>query len=795
VRHLVLTVLIMFFAATAPTASLKPPGDPYEQWREELRAMFPSNFPHYDASTPGDVKLTGTEVCCACEVTTRQHVEIQPGVEAEGVLVVTSTKSDEKIWSDIWFVNWNGWARKLKSVQGETPTDAAYAPCNDGGIVLLVGQNDNGVLLHAFRLSFVNYLDLSESEALRIPELEADRREVIRVSGDVGRIRVLHVGYEYSDNVEKPLFLVLYTVSVQGKPVEEYGADLYSALVRVDPSNLSLEVVPGFVISDFQYVTAFDADVVEVPEEYREYRLGDRRILANWVAVAYAKQWKECGVYLIILGYSPVDDTYLPIAHARLSDEACSPPIEDLLLAHTTLSDGTVVFLTVWTDGRDPIPHLKDLLNPSPTDEVILDGDVIWCQPAILEMCANPRILASIRNKPAAIVPKGSNPVSLIGIKGLEDSAVFWLDIVESDGIRSFPIPVAVEREGATVYATPCVLAVAVRTTEEKESSEGKSGEELLWVLGTSDTRARDPKFVPNVVLSTDEFNDIRLWEPWASTLTITAEGVKSVVVIPAGKTMTPPGVPTGEGYVIGKMVAVIYQTEQGTEQRVFVLPSVPIVCLRPLTLIGGYLPVIPLRYRMLKPTVNLSGPAATSNEVIHCRVQLHTDYLDLLTVREGFSVVIVVSRLNRVIGAALVKLSEPDHPIVKDSLERVEVNEPENKLLAIDVWVRAADPGFYTIEVFFADTLGRLMGEEAAKTVTVSRVQTPSQAPSLGPTGYIPPGPGVATVPRGESGGHPGVAFPVPVPVRVRIRRTERRRMIELKSPITRASRARSRS
>ncbi|HII70057.1 hypothetical protein [Methanopyrus kandleri] len=781
-HHLVPAVLIMFFAVTAPVASLEPPSDPYEQWREELRTMFSDYFPHFDTSTPGDVKLTGAKVCCACEVTTRQHVEVQPGVEAEGVLVATSTKSG----ADIWFVNWNGWARKLKSVQGETPTDAAYAPSNDGGIVLFVSPSSDGVLLHAFRLSFVTYLNLPGSEALYVPELEADNKYAIRAPGKVGRIRVLHVGYEYSGNVERPLFLVLYTVSVQGKPVEEYGADLYSALVRVDPSNLSLEVVPGSVISDFQYVTTFDADVVKVPG-YCEYRLKDRRILANWVAVAYAKQWKECGVYLTLLGYSPVDDTYLPIAHTRLSDEACSLPIGDLLLAHTTLSDGTVVFLTAWTDGRDPISYLKDLLNPSPTDEVIFDGDVIWCQPAVLEICANPRILASIRNKPAAIVPKGSKPVSLIGIKGLEDSAMFWLDVVESDGIRSFPIPVAVEREGDTVYATPCVLAVAVRTTEEKES-EGKSGEELLWVLGTSDTRARDPKFVPNVVLPTDEFNDIRLWEPWASTLTITAEGVKSVVVIPTGKTMTPPGVPTGEGYVIGKMVVMIYQTEQGTEQRVFALPSVPIACLRSLTLIGGYLPVIPLRYRMLKIAVNISGPTITSSEEVHYRVQLS----NLPTIREGLSVVIVVSRRNQVVGAALVKLSEPDHPVVEGDLEGVEVKSGDISPV-IDVWVKTGGSGFYTVEVFFADALGWLMGEEAVTTTTVRRVRTPSQAPSSGPTEYIPPGLGVAT-PSRESESHPGVALPVPVPVRVRIRRTERR-MTGLKSPITRASRARSRS
>ncbi|WP_457619497.1 hypothetical protein [Methanopyrus sp.] len=768
----------MFFV-TAPAVAMKQPevpkpeSDPYEQWKEELRAMFPNYFPHYYASTPGSVKLTGTEVLCACEVTTGKRVELQPGVEATGVLVVTKTGSG----ADVWFVNWNGWHYKLTTLPDGTITGAAYAPSDDGGIVLLAGLGDGGIHLHALRLSFTTYLNLPDGKTLRVPEIEAERHEVVRIPAKMERrvpVRVLHVGYEYSDGKEKPLFLLLYTVRVADKTVEEYGTDLYVALVRVDPDNLSPEVVYGPVIDDFQHVTVFDANVVETPEKYREYQVGNRKVIvANWVAVAYAKQWKGCGVYLTLLGYSPADDAYLPMASIELSDGDCSPSVGNLRLAHVALDDGTVVFLTIWTDGRDPISHLRDMLTPSlvtpPEGEASVNGEVVWGQPAVLEVGTNPRILASVKNKPVAIIPEVKQ-VSLIGIKGSEGSALFWLDVVGNDGIRSFPIPVVVKREGTAVYATPSVFAVTLRT--EKNN---KLYDVLMWVFGTSDPRAGEPGLIPNVVLPEDEFRDTKIWEPWASTLTFDEKGLNSTVTVTIGKTLELPEIPAGDKYVTGKMLGTVYQTQQG----VFVVPSVPIVCLRSPVLIRGYQPVVPLRYRMLKPTVIVSGPEepVIQGSVVAYRITLSVDG-NALTLRPGLSTVIIVKRLNEIVGAALVKL-EPNGPIVRyeRGLKRVEVELEGLKVRSIDAWVSVEDSGRYTFEVFFADSLGRLMEGEAVAWFTVRR-QPPSQAPLPAYREYLPPRLGIVTAPPRGSGSRPGVVFPVPVPARVRTRGAKGKRM-----------------
>ncbi|WP_456482666.1 hypothetical protein [Methanopyrus sp.] len=820
-RHLPLIVLIMFFATAVPAVAagtapggtatgapgqvlppksekkriaLKPPSDLYERWRKELRETFPYFYPHYDAWTHGDVKLTGTKVCCVCKVTTRQRLEIQPGVEVEGVLVVTSTESG----ADVWFVNWNGWAHKLRSLRDEVPTGAAYAPSDDGGIVLFATPGDNSVVLHAFRLSFTKLEVMGiqikggekapEAEVrtldLCVPRLEPGGKEVIRTPGKVDQVRVLHVGYDSSGTSEKPLFLVLYTVNVPGKPTEEYGTDLYSALVRVDPKTLGLEVVPGAVITDFQHVTAFDAEVVELPHEYItqycEYQLGDhRKVTAYWVAVAYAKRWEGSGIYLDILGYSPVGDVYVPIAHAKLSDDALSPPVENLLLAQVPVDD-MVVFLTAWTDGRDPISSLKSLLNPSPTGELIFDGVVIWCQPAVLKLSGHPEISANVRNKPAAIVPEGSKPASLVGVgtttvpagTGQETVAVFWLDVIGEKGIRSFPIPVAVERGGEEVTATPCVFAVTVTARAELGESVGS----VVWVFGVNPwvdpklwDKVRNPMFVPNVMLPIQDFTD-EVWKPWASTLTVVASGVKSVVAVRTGEALSERVkslIPTSGG-VIGGTTVVVYQTEEG----VFVLPSLPIVCGQPPMVIGEYPTLVPLRYRMLKVTVNVSGPTSASRgEELVYRVELQADGVDLQTVTTtGCSVMVMVGYRSEVTGVAVTGLLRIENGRLavenqQGAVRKVEVKvEPESALPVVDVWVRPEDTGVYTVEAFFADSLGQMTGGGASVMTLVTGGTGPQpQAPSPRPPGYIPPGPGVLT----SSKKRPGIALPVPIPVR----------------------------
>ncbi len=777
-RHTAQVLLIMFFAVTAPATatSSKLQGDPYEELREDLKAMFSDYYPHYDAFTPGDVKLDG-EYCASCEITTGTKVQLQPGIEAEGVLVVTRSSQES---SDIWIVNWNGWALKLMSIQ-EKPTDTAYATIKGGkeGIVLLAGPDGNGVFLHTLHLSFKEYLRFKKEEkeeVLYVPEMKDGDRRVIPAQGKVSRVRVLHVGYEYGKNgsVERVLFLVIYTVENLKKPVEEYGSDLYSALVRVDPDNDRIEVTSNSIINDFQHVTTFNVDVLP---EYYEYQLGNRKVEAKWVAVAYAEQWKECGVYLSILGYSSADDTYLPMVWTRLSDMSCSPPIENLLISHVVLKDGTVVFLTVWKDGRDPASQFKELLYPPPTGEVKVDGEVVWCQPAVLEIGDRPEVRVMIKNKPAAIVPMGCTPISLISIGVLKNSkpsiAIFWLDVLsKKEGIRSFPIPVAriqvaSEGEKEKTYATPCVLAVSKKVVQKKQErekqEEGKTVNEVLWVFGTTDGRAQDPKLVPHISLPGDEFSDVKLWEPWASTLTVASNKIKSAVVVTTSKSITCPG--SEVGGCVGSVNAVIYETEQGT----FVMPSVPIVVYSSTIIqdsIGGYQLVIPMRYRMIKTTLNLPpGQATKRADEIVFRIRVNTDY-DLITTRMGLYLTVVVRRLNEVVGSALVDLSGQSNPVVSGNVEKVEVHFEGHRLLYVDVWVKLTESGVYVVEASFSDSLGRLMGEVNATTISV-----PIMRREQGVVGYVPPRLGVEG--QGSSKDYRGVTFPIPFPIRVRIRRT----------------------
>ncbi|WP_088335857.1 hypothetical protein [Methanopyrus sp. KOL6] len=776
-RHTAQVLLIMFFAVTAPVTatSSKLQGDPYEELREDLKAMFPD--PYYDAFTPGDVKLDG-EYCASCKITA--GVKIQPGVEAEGVLVVT--RSSQKS-SDIWIVNWNGWALKLMSIQ-EKPTDAAYATIKGGkeGIVLLAGPSENGVFLHTLHLSFKKYLRFKE-ETLYVPEMKDGDRKVIPAQGKVSRVRVLHVGYEYGKNgsVERVLFLIIYTVENLRKPVEEYGSDLYSALVRVDPDdNDRIEVTSSSIVNDFQHVTTFDVDVLsDIPKEYSskyyKYQLGNRKLEAKWVAVAYTERWKECGVYLSILGYSPADDTYLPMVWTKLSDMNCSPHIRNVFISHTVLKDGTVVFLTVWKDGRDPAPQFKELLNPPPTGEVKVDGEVIWCQPAVLEVGDRPEVRVIIKNKPAAIVPKGCTPISLISICVEDPIAIFWLDVLGKEGIRSFPIPVAVISEKEKTYATPCVLAVSkiVQEQEKEKQEEKEAVNEVLWVFGTTDNRAQDPKLVPHIPLPEDRFSDVKLWELWASTLTVASDKIKSAVVVTTSKSITCPDSEAGRS---GSVNAVIYETGQGT----FVMPSVPIVVysstIRSIQnyiedYIGGYNLVIPVRYRMIKTTLNLPPGQVTkrADETVF-RIRVNTDY-GLITTSIGLYLTVVVKRLNEVVGSALVDLSGRSNPMVSGNVEKVKVHFEGHRLLYVDVWVKLAESGVYVVEASFSDSLGRLMGEVNATTISVPR--TMGREHEI--VGYVPPRLGVEG--KGSSKGYRGVTFPTPFPIRVRIRKTRRGR------------------
>ncbi|WP_456477449.1 hypothetical protein [Methanopyrus sp.] len=775
-RHTAQVLLIMFFAVTAPATatSSKLQGDPYEELREDLKAMFSDYYPHYDAFTPGDVKLNG-KYCASCEITAGTKVQLQPGIEAEGVLVVTRSSQES---SDIWIVNWNGWALKLMSIQ-EKPTDAAYATIKGGkeGIVLLAGPSGNGVFLHTLHLSFEEYLRFKKEEkeeALYIPEMRDGDRKVIPAQGKVSRVRVLHVGYEYGKDgsVERVLFLVIYTVENLKKPVEEYGSDLYSALVRVDPDNDRIEVTSNSIINDFQHVTTFDVDVLP---EYYEYQLENRKVKAKWVAVAYAEQWKECGVYLSILGYSSADDTYLPMVWTRLSDMNCSRPIENLLISHVVLKDGTVVFLTVWKDGRDPASQFKELLDPPPTGEVKVDGEVVWCQPAVLEVGDRPEVRVMIKNKPAAIVPTGSIPISLIGIGVLDSKPIFWLDVLSKEGIRSFPIPVAriqvaSEREKEKTYATPCVLAVS----KEEKNQEGKTVNEVLWVFGTTDSRAQNPKLVPHIPLPENEFNNVKLWEPWASTLTVASNNIKSAVVVTTSKSII--NCPGSEvvGKCVGSVNVVIYETEHGT----FVMPSVPIVVYSSTIIqnsIGGCQLVIPMRYRMIKTTLNLSpGQATKRADEIVFRIRVNTDY-GLITTRMGLYLTVVVRRLNEVVGSALVDLSGQSNPVVSGNVEKVEVHFEGHRLLYVDVWVKLTESGVYVVEASFSDSLEvpRLMGEVNVTTISVPRTISARMRREQGVVGYVPPRLGVEG--QGSSKGYRGVTFPIPFPIRVRIRRTRR--------------------
>ncbi|WP_457619408.1 hypothetical protein [Methanopyrus sp.] len=308
---------------------------------DHLREVYGEDWPHYAPWVHSEIKVADDVKAYNLRAVDLGY-DLVPGVPARGVLVAYATSSKVGLA----FVNRTGEFFRLCEVSVGSPPkyreglDLGCINGKDGEKLVLIAWGSGNKLyllrvkLGVYRLhegaNFPTVIELSNLVGIDLPE----------GYGDVKRVRVLALDDE---------FAVFFTARRENKPTEEYGYDLFYALVGPDGK---LRLGPADL--GFQDVMAFQVKSLKG---------------ASLIGLTVLGRWRQpnAGVWWVT---ARLEGNSLKVVRAVLvSDQDFEIPCVDRVLldfAYYPIGNDEYSVLVVWNDCRCPKTVLEHIAQVVP---------------------------------------------------------------------------------------------------------------------------------------------------------------------------------------------------------------------------------------------------------------------------------------------------------------------------------------------------------------------------------------------------------------------------------------------
>ncbi|WP_088335144.1 hypothetical protein [Methanopyrus sp. KOL6] len=341
----VLVVLTMILSMTSLPAQGSPMEvvEPEGALKDHLTDKYKEDWPHYAPWVHSEIKVADDIKAYSLRAIDLGY-NILPGVPARGALVAYAYSTDKKMGIGLAFVTRTGELFKLYEVPAEIPKyregiDLDYIiEEKKEGIVLIAWGARNILYLLKVKLGFHRPF-----EGVTFPVVEEVSNIIpIRLPWgytDVRQVKVLGLDDE---------FAVFFTARREDKPTEEYGYDLFYALVDTDGT-----VKVGPKDFGFQDVAAFQVKPLNGP-----YLIG----------LAFMGRWRQenSGIWWATMRLE--NDSMKLVQIILISDNDFEvPEVKRILLDFDfcPINNNEYSVLVVWNDGRykDLISRIQNIMK------------------------------------------------------------------------------------------------------------------------------------------------------------------------------------------------------------------------------------------------------------------------------------------------------------------------------------------------------------------------------------------------------------------------------------------------